>query len=102
MYPGQLPSVKINLFNVILVLDLSQSSSISFIASAVSPIINRGFPFHFGVVPIIETEDGKFDDVASIVTSSYMCFRHPHGSTSLLAYGSREPGADLSILQQSK
>jgi len=32
--------------------------SLEFITGAVSNIINRGFPFRFGVVPIVETDEG--------------------------------------------
>ncbi|EAU89163.2 hypothetical protein CC1G_08570 [Coprinopsis cinerea okayama7 len=59
MYPGQFPNIKANLFNVILALDLSQVTSLNFIAGPVSNIIERGMPFRFAVAPIIETEDGK-------------------------------------------
>lgn len=58
VYPGQFHNVKQNLFNVVTVVDLSQSSTLNFIAGAVSNIIRRGFPFRFGIVPIVETEDG--------------------------------------------
>src|ERR1700728_935080 len=59
MYPGQLPSVKLNLFNVIVALDLSQTSSLNFLTGAVFNIIDRNFPVRFGLVPIVETEDGE-------------------------------------------
>lgn len=59
VYPGQLPSVKLNLFNVVLAFDLSQMPAISFIPGAVNYIIQRGLPFRFGVVPIVETENGR-------------------------------------------
>ena len=42
-----------------LVLDLSQTSALKFITGSVSNIINRGFPFRFGVVPVTENEDGE-------------------------------------------
>ncbi|CAL1698787.1 unnamed protein product [Somion occarium] len=58
MYPGQFPNIKRNLFNIVLAVDLSQSSSLNFIAGAVSNIINRNLPFRFGVVPLVETDDG--------------------------------------------
>lgn len=51
--------MKLNLFNVVLVLDLSQTTSLSFIAGPVANIINRGFPLRFGVVPISETNEGN-------------------------------------------
>ncbi|KAJ3001154.1 hypothetical protein NUW54_g6613 [Trametes sanguinea] len=58
MYPGQFPSVKLNMFNVVLAVDLSQASSIEFIGMTVNSLINRGLPFRWGVVPLVETEDG--------------------------------------------
>ncbi|KAI3613174.1 glycoprotein glucosyltransferase [Moniliophthora roreri] len=53
LYPGQYPSVKLNLFNIVLVVDLSQTSSINFITGAVGNIIQRNFPFRWGVAPIV-------------------------------------------------
>lgn len=58
MYPGQFPNIKKNLFNVVLSVDMSQSSTLNFLAGAVNNIINRSFPIRFGIVPIIESEDG--------------------------------------------
>ncbi|KIP02024.1 glycosyltransferase family 24 protein [Phlebiopsis gigantea 11061_1 CR5-6] len=58
LYPGQLPSLRLNMYNVVLVLDLSQTSALNFIAGAVAPLISRGFPFRFGLVPAVETADG--------------------------------------------
>ncbi|KAJ6586424.1 glycosyltransferase family 24 protein [Mycena vulgaris] len=58
LYPGQFHNIKLNLFNVVLVLDLSQPSSLQTITGAVASIIGRNFPFTFGIVPISETEDG--------------------------------------------
>ncbi|KAF8524348.1 UDP-glucose:Glycoprotein glucosyltransferase-domain-containing protein [Hysterangium stoloniferum] len=58
VYPGQFHHVKRNLFNTVLVLDLSQRSSLGWITNPVANIIQRGFPFRFGVVPIVETEEG--------------------------------------------
>ncbi|KAL6299204.1 glycosyltransferase family 24 protein [Sparassis latifolia] len=58
MYPGQFPNVKANLFNVVLAVDLSRSSSLHFISTSVSNIISRSFPARFGIVPIVETEEG--------------------------------------------
>lgn len=60
MYPGQFPNVKRNLFNIVLVLDLSQTTSLNFIAGPMANILNRSFPLRFGLVPIVETGDGRF------------------------------------------
>ncbi|EJC97612.1 uncharacterized protein FOMMEDRAFT_171561 [Fomitiporia mediterranea MF3/22] len=59
LYPGQFHNVRQNLINVVLVADLSQMSSLNFIAGPVSNIISRNFPIRFGVVPSAETEEGK-------------------------------------------
>ncbi|KAF5386468.1 hypothetical protein D9757_005906 [Collybiopsis confluens] len=58
MYPGQFPSLRLNLFNIVLVLDLSRPANAIFAAGTMHSIIERGFPFRFGIVPIVETEDG--------------------------------------------
>ncbi|KAI0353822.1 glycosyltransferase family 24 protein [Trametes cingulata] len=58
LYPGQFPSVKYNLFNVVLAVDLAQASSIDFIGATVNTLINRGLPFRWGVAPLVESEDG--------------------------------------------
>lgn len=58
MYPGAMPSVRANLFNVVLVLDLSYTSNLNFISGPMSNIINRDLPLRFGIVPQVETLDG--------------------------------------------
>ncbi|TFK48915.1 glycosyltransferase family 24 protein [Heliocybe sulcata] len=58
IYPGSYHNLKLNLFNVVLVLDLSRTSSLHFLTSTISQIIQRSFPFRFGVVPIVEGDDG--------------------------------------------
>ncbi|KAF8155695.1 UDP-glucose:glycoprotein glucosyltransferase-domain-containing protein [Crassisporium funariophilum] len=59
MYPGAMPTVKANLFNIILILDLSQTSSMNFIGGPMANILNRDLPLRFGLVPVAETEEGK-------------------------------------------
>jgi UDP-glucose:glycoprotein glucosyltransferase len=58
LYPGQAPTVRRNMYNVVVVLDLSRPSSLRFIANTLSMLIDRLFPVRFGIVPIVETEDG--------------------------------------------
>ncbi|KAG8997541.1 hypothetical protein FRB90_012486, partial [Tulasnella sp. 427] len=55
-YGGQVAPVRRNLFNIILALDLSKTTSVSTL-NLVTSIVQRGYPFRFGVVPIAETED---------------------------------------------
>ncbi|KXN87330.1 UDP-glucose:glycoprotein glucosyltransferase [Leucoagaricus sp. SymC.cos] len=57
MYPGMYPNVKHNLFNTILVMDLTQTSNVHLLATTVANIVNRGLPFRFGLVPMIDDED---------------------------------------------
>ncbi|KAI0676218.1 glycosyltransferase family 24 protein [Trametes maxima] len=59
MYPGQFPSVRYNLFNVVLAVDLSDRASIEFLASAVGGLVARGLPFRWGVAPLVESEEAK-------------------------------------------
>jgi UDP-glucose:glycoprotein glucosyltransferase len=59
MYIGQLPGIRLNLFNTVLVLDLSQTSNLNVLAGAVFSIIQRNFPVRFGVVPIATTVDSE-------------------------------------------
>ncbi|KIM46645.1 glycosyltransferase family 24 protein [Hebeloma cylindrosporum] len=59
IYPGAMPSVKANLFNVVLILDLSQMPALNFISGPMQNIISREFPLRFGLVPVAETQDGK-------------------------------------------
>ncbi|KZT37012.1 glycosyltransferase family 24 protein [Sistotremastrum suecicum HHB10207 ss-3] len=58
LYPGQFHQVARNIYNSILVLDLSKKDNLEFIGGPISNIIARGFPYRFGVVPSVETEAG--------------------------------------------
>ena len=42
-----------------LALDLSKMSTLNFLTGTIYNIINRGFPFRFGVVPLVESEEGR-------------------------------------------
>ena len=59
MFPGQFPSVRRNLFNIVLVLDLSKPSSLYLLGGTIFNIIERGIPFRFGLVPHTTSDDGK-------------------------------------------
>ena len=58
MYPGQAPTIRRNLFNIMFVLDLSRPESLHFTANTVPMLIDRSYPTRIGFVPIVETEDG--------------------------------------------
>ncbi len=57
-YGGGTPPLKRNLHNVIVALDLSQAASVATI-NVMTGIVQRGFPIRFGIVPIVETDEGK-------------------------------------------
>ncbi|KAH9162492.1 UDP-glucose:glycoprotein glucosyltransferase-domain-containing protein [Lactarius sanguifluus] len=57
-YPGQAPTVRRNMFNVVFVFDLSRSASLHFITNTISMLIDRSYPIRLGIVPIVETEEG--------------------------------------------
>lgn len=57
MYPGQFPRVRQNLWNIVLAVDLSKASSLQFLTQSVVNIIQRNFPFRWGVVPLVDSDD---------------------------------------------
>ena len=57
LYPGQAPTIRRNMYNVVVVFDLSRPSSLRVITNTLSMLIDRLFPVRFGIVPIVETED---------------------------------------------
>ncbi|QRV75871.1 glycosyltransferase family 24 protein [Ceratobasidium sp. AG-Ba] len=59
MYPGQFPTVRRNLLNVVLALDFSRTSSLAFITGPVNNIISRMLPLRFGYVPLLETAESR-------------------------------------------
>lgn len=59
LYPGQFHTIRRNLNNIVLVLDLSSPASVHFITVPVPTFINRSLPFRFGVVPMVEVESGR-------------------------------------------
>ncbi|KIY49922.1 glycosyltransferase family 24 protein [Fistulina hepatica ATCC 64428] len=59
VYPGQFHNIRLNLFNVVLVLDLSDTVALNFMTGPMSNLIERGLPLRFGVVPSTETKAGE-------------------------------------------
>lgn len=59
MYPGQMPSIKKNLFNIILLLDLTNIENLTFLGGTMSAIIERQYPIRFGLVPSVESDESK-------------------------------------------
>lgn len=52
--PGAFQNVKRNLWNVVLVLDMTQRSTYGVIAQQVRGLIQRGLPLRFGLVPMVD------------------------------------------------
>lgn len=46
------------MYNVVFVFDLARPSSLHLITNTLSMLIHRSYPVRFGIVPIIETEEG--------------------------------------------
>ncbi len=57
LYPGQAPTIRRNMYNVVVVFDLARPSSLRFITDTLSMLIDRLFPARIGIVPIVESED---------------------------------------------
>lgn len=56
-YPGQLPPVKRNIFNLIIVEDLARPESLARITSEIQTMIKRFIPLRFGTVSLIKDEN---------------------------------------------
>src|SRR6266550_6293999 len=59
IFPGQFPSIKRNLFNIVLILDLLKPTSLHILGGTVSDIIDRGIPSHFGLVPSTTSDESR-------------------------------------------
>lgn len=91
------------MFNVVLVLDLSQPSSLQTITGAVASIISRNFPFRFGIVPLADTEDGELSFIFTCVHcqgSSRSSPRREDGTAFLPLGADVWPAADYGVLEE--
>ncbi|KAG8807237.1 hypothetical protein FRC17_004564 [Serendipita sp. 399] len=57
IYPGSFHSIRLNLWNIILAVDLSNRESLIWIFQHVSNIIERKFPFRWGIIPLVDTPE---------------------------------------------
>lgn len=55
-YPGQLPPIAENIFNLVCPIDLADSEDIQFLGQIIS-LMRRGIPVRFGIVPLVLSED---------------------------------------------
>ncbi|KAJ2964307.1 hypothetical protein NQZ79_g834 [Umbelopsis isabellina] len=65
-YPGQLRTIRKNIFNILFVMDLSKPKSISSISNAVQDMIQKGYPIRFGLVPKLGSNQKDPESVMSI------------------------------------
>lgn len=55
-YPGQLPQVRRDIFNLVLPVDLSNLDDVELIVEQLSSFVKRKLPLRFGLVPITKTD----------------------------------------------
>lgn len=56
MHPREFHNIKRNIFNIVSMFDLTNTNTLGFVSASIMNLINRGYPFRFGLVPIVETE----------------------------------------------
>ncbi|KAH8825012.1 UDP-glucose:glycoprotein glucosyltransferase-domain-containing protein [Flagelloscypha sp. PMI_526] len=91
MYPGQFHQVKLNMFNIVLVADLSQMPALNLLGGTISSIIERAYPFRWGLVPSTDNEDGL--KMARLIT--YM--KETLGTKETLQFVKQEMFVDWSV-----
>ncbi|GJN71657.1 hypothetical protein PLICBS_005725 [Purpureocillium lilacinum] len=57
-YPGQMPPIGLNIFNLIIPADISRPDDIQFLSQVIS-IMSRGIPIRFGIVPSTSTPEAS-------------------------------------------
>jgi len=65
-YPGQLHTIRKNTWNVIMVLDLSLSTSLEVVTQQVAHMVQRGIPIRFGVIPMFDSETNDICELRQI------------------------------------
>ncbi|KAL1967613.1 hypothetical protein VTN77DRAFT_3128 [Rasamsonia byssochlamydoides] len=56
-YPGQLPSVRRDIHNVVVPIDLAREDDVRLLVNYIQVFIKRGVPVRFGLVPIVHSRD---------------------------------------------
>ena len=59
IYPGQLPTVRRDVHNVVVPLDLTNIQDIELLTGALQAFVKRKIPIRFGFVPLVESEAEK-------------------------------------------
>lgn len=58
-YPGQIPSIRKDIFNMIVPVDLTKSEDLTLIAEQLHAFIKRLLPVRFGLVPLTPTKEAE-------------------------------------------
>ncbi|UNI17283.1 killer toxin resistant protein [Purpureocillium takamizusanense] len=95
-YPGQMPPIGLNIFNLIIPADISNEDDIQFLLQVIS-IMSRGIPIRFGLVPSTSTPE------ASAHAKLLYYLIQNYGAESVAGYlqalgGRRTPIADERVL----
>ncbi|KAG5949291.1 hypothetical protein E4U53_005926 [Claviceps sorghi] len=94
-YPGDIPRIGLNVFNLVFAADLSNSEDVQFISKVIS-ILNGGVPIRFGLVPLQTT-----NNAASQAKAAYSLMKN-YGISALLSYieqlDQKSGGFDESLL----
>ncbi|KAI9676719.1 MAG: hypothetical protein M1822_008282 [Bathelium mastoideum] len=59
MFPGQLPSIRKDIHNVIVPVDLSSAKDVTLVVESLQSIIKRKVPIQFGIVPSVRSQAAK-------------------------------------------
>ncbi|KAG6034980.1 hypothetical protein E4U19_005228 [Claviceps sp. Clav32 group G5] len=78
-YPGQIPPIRLNVFNMVFTADLSNTEDLHFMSQVIG-LVNRGIPIRFGFVPLQTTSDA-----ASQAKAAYALVKN-YGIETLISY----------------
>jgi UDP-glucose:glycoprotein glucosyltransferase len=80
MYPGSLPQVKLNLFNMIVTVDLSKKADVLLVVEQLLMFIERRVAIRMGFVPITNTPEARAQ------AQLFYYFRDTYGIPAALRY----------------
>lgn len=81
-FPGQMPPIGLNVFNLVVPVDLSNSDDVK-VVNQIASIMSRGIPIRFGLVPLTSTAE------ATAQAKVMYHLLENHGVQALLAYTER-------------
>ncbi|KAI1261991.1 UDP-glucose:glycoprotein glucosyltransferase [Xylariaceae sp. FL1019] len=64
-FPGQIPQIRKNLFNIVIPVDFSKLEDIRIVTEQLQGLVKRALPLHFGLVPLTPTKEAE--DQAKVV-----------------------------------